>query len=1182
MKTLLIAILALFGGMLYSQDLKIIDNPYDKADNSIKSRKAFQRERWFNEQRMYPKNYMPKGSYERALNQRDLMRRQNGFSMASPFDTWLNIGPTTGFYFDYTNITSRMATVKYDPSNPNVIYIGAACGGIWKSTNGGNNWIAKSDYEASLSSGSIAIDPENADIIYYGTGEASYSIVSYYGRGLLKSTDAGSLWTNITDGLPQNSYTSRIVIRPNNTNQLLAAMSYEGLYRSTNAGVSWSRILSGRCDDVIFSPTGDTAYTVGSGTGYKISTNGGVSFSDNSSLVMLERNHIALCKSSPSVMYCASYSPGSIVVFKSTNAGNNFSQVAVGQDFEPVQGWYDFYMHVNPFDPNTAYVGSIDIWRTTNGGTNFVNITNGYGGGNVHVDQHNVDFHPTDPNQMMCVNDGGIWKSTNKGTTWSNLNTNHTLTQFYRIASDPSNANHVIGGTQDNGTQRTTGTINWTAAYGGDGGEVCFHAKNSQYILGETQVNGVFRSTNGGVTFESAVNGLTGNAAWIGPIISHPDSNGIFYTAREQVFKTTNWGADWFPISTGTSGVIRELAIGKASGNVMFATSGENIYKSTNRGYTFANVTNGLPTATITSVHAHPDSSQVALITLSGFGNGKIFKTTNGGTNWNNITGNLPDSPANDAVIYYPGMATSVYYIATDVGVFVTNNYGQVWVELANGLPNTVVMHLDYHRTSNKLRAGTHGRGVFEIQLNSVVADVQSLSIGDAGSKLYAASTINPKGIVKNNASGTATFTVVRKINPGGYLSAQTVTNLASGTNYVVSFTPWTFSPGTTYTIRDSVYITGDLNNLNNVISGTLIPTLGEYISLLSEGFYSTSFPPTGWSLESSGTGYITRNAASSFGIGTGSVKFDNWNYNPGTVQSIITATFPQSATGDSLRFDHAYSPYNNNTYTDSLIIETSTNGGAIYSVAHKLWGNLDGGPLNSAGTGFDDFTPSANQWASKSYAIPVGTNKIKFRGVSGYGNNLYIDSIRLSTTRAYTQFNITVIPEGFYSTVTGRLNKRDTVRAYLRNITSPFAKIDSALALVDSVTFTGNFIFRNASSGTYYIQIIHRNTLETWSKSGGETMTRGILKSFNFTVSASQAFGSNQILKGTMFCIFSGDVDRDGAIDASDLSMIDNDALNFVSGYVKTDINGDDFADASDYSIADNNAANFISAVTP
>ncbi len=1180
--------LAVIGLLLLSlsvsnaQDLTIPDNPYEITDSEASGRKAFLRQRWFYEQRMYPDNFIPEDAYGKAVRQKDLLRTSRGFSMTGLFDTWTSIGPTTGFYFDYSNITSRMTSVKYDPVNPNIIYAGSANGGVWKSYDAGSTWTAMSDYEASLACGSLAIDPTNTNIIYFGTGEATYSVVSYYGRGLLKSTDGGTTWSNSSQGLPAASYNAKLVIRPNYPSQLLAAMSYDGLYRSTNSGATWNRILSGRCDDVVFSPTGDTAYATGSGTGYVISVNGGASFTVNSSLTMQERNQLAICRSMPAVLYCATYNAGNISVFKSTNAGQNYFQVSAGHNFEGVQGWYDFYMHVNPFDANTAYVGSIDVWRTTNGGTNFSNITFGYGGGIVHVDQHNIDFHPTNSNQMLCVNDGGIWKSTNRGTNWINLNTNHTLTQFYRIAADPSNASHVMGGTQDNGTQRTTGSLNWYAAYGGDGGEVCFHEKNNSYILGETQGNGVFRSTDGGTSFSGAGNGLYGNAAWIGPIISHPDSGGVFYTAREQVFKSTNWGAAWSAISSGTSGTIRELAIGRSSGNVMYATSEANIFRSTNRGYTFYSVTNGLPNAVVTSVYSHPDSPLVAIATFSGFGNGKIFKTTNGGSSWNNVSGNLPDSPANDALIFYPGMSTSVYYIATDVGVFVTNNYGQVWVELANGLPNTVVMHLDYHRTSNKLRAGTHGRGVFEIQLNSAVADVQAYSIGDAGIKYYASNTVNPKGTVRNNAPGSATFTSVRKISPGGYMSTKTVSNLASGATAEVTHSSWTFIPGTTYTVRDSVYIAGDLNNLNNTASGTLTPYLGEYITLLSEGFQSTAFPPAGWMLIPGGAGYLSRSAVSSYGIGTGSVKCDNWNYNPGTSQSLVTPTFSPALAGDSIRFDHAYSPYNNNVYTDSLIIEVSTNGGSTYSVFQKLWGNSDGGPLNSTGVGFDDFVPNANQWASKSYALPPSVNKIKFRAVSGFGNNLYLDSIRLQTVLSYTQFSISLIPEGYYNSVTGKLNRRDTVRAYLMNAVSPFSPVDSAVALIDSLNFTGAFIFRNAPTGTYYLRIIHRNSIETWSKAGGESMTRGSLKTYDFTSSASQAYGSNEKLRSGKWCLFSGDVDRDGAIDATDLALIDNDAYAFASGYISTDLTGDDFTDATDYAVADNNASLFTGVIRP
>ena len=141
-------------------------------------------------------------------------------------------------------------------------------------------------------------------------------------------------------------------------------MGTSGLYRSVNSGVNWTQLISGRCDDIIFSPTGDTAYTVGSGVGYRISIDGGATFTSSAALTLGTRNHIAVCKSNPSILYFAKYSGSAIQVFKSTDKGSTFSQVSVGTDFSGSQAWYDFYMHVNPFDPNYAYVGSIDVWRT--------------------------------------------------------------------------------------------------------------------------------------------------------------------------------------------------------------------------------------------------------------------------------------------------------------------------------------------------------------------------------------------------------------------------------------------------------------------------------------------------------------------------------------------------------------------------------------------------------------------------------------------------------------------------------------------------------------------------------------------------------------------------------------------------------------------------------------------------
>ncbi len=699
---------------VYSQDLQIKDNPYDKADEHTKSKKSFNRERWFYEQRMYPNNYIPLDAYSRSIEQRNDLRNAQGFKF-DPETTWRNIGPTPANYFGYSNVSGRITTVRYDPVNPNIIYFGGAYGGVWKSTDGGNSFVPITDREISMSSGSIYVDPSNTNVLYYGTGEATYSGVSYHGNGILRSTDGGNSWTNYTDGLPTQMFCSRFVVRPGFPNMLFAAMGAAGLYWSTNTGQSWSLSAIGRCDDVVFAPNGMTAYMVGSGSGYRKSTDGGVSFLPVGGLTMGIRNHIAICRDNPTVLYCAVYTGSQIKVYKSTNSGNNFTQVSVGFDFNPEQAWYNFYMHVNPFDPNFAYVGAIDIWRTTNGGSSFQNITNSYSGGTVHPDQHNMDFNPQNPNELFAANDGGIWKSTNRGTNWINLNAGLSLTQFYRIATDPSNLMHIIGGTQDNGTQRTLGTSNWSSVFGGDGGEVCFQSQNPSYILAERQYNGMLLSTDAGNSWNISTEGMSGSSAWIAPIISHPSSPGVFYTAREKVFKSTNWGVNWSPISSGTSGVIREIAICRSDPSIMYVSSGQLIFKSVDGGSSFLSTTTGLQNRTISSVYIHPDSSNVVLLTYSGFGTGKVYKTTNGGSVWNSISGNLPDSPVNDLLLYYPGMSSSIYYIAMDAGVFYTDNYGGNWIELADSLPNTVAMHLDYHLSTNMVRVATHGRGVWEI-----------------------------------------------------------------------------------------------------------------------------------------------------------------------------------------------------------------------------------------------------------------------------------------------------------------------------------------------------------------------------------------------------------------------------------------------------------------------------------
>jgi photosystem II stability/assembly factor-like uncharacterized protein len=707
------------------KDILIENSVYSEAPMSIQRTKPFIRERWFFEQRAYPYSVIPADAYTNSLIQREELRQQNSGDM--PNINWVSLGPTPGYYFNYGNISSRIVTGTYDPTNPNIIYIGPANGGVWKSIDGGVNWTPLTDYQQSMAMGAIAVDPANPNIVYAGTGEATYSGSSWYGRGLLKSTDAGATWTQITNGLPNSTYFSRIKIRPNHSNEILAALGSSGLYKSTNYGENWSILVGGRCDDVVFTFTGDTAFAVGSGTGFRRSTDGGQTFiAFGTGLVLATRTHFDLCLSSPAFMYAAVHGSGTVNLFKSTNYGANWTQLSTSSEFQNQggQAWYDLYCRVNPANPNSVYVGTIDVWRTTDG-TNFTDITNGYSGGYVHVDQHFLFFHPSQANTFFVCNDGGIWKTTDNGNSFTNLNQNLTLTQFYRIAASPFTPSRILGGTQDNGTQQTYSALNWAAAYGGDGGEVCFNPFDANYIIGETQNGGLFRTANGGSSWSQATNGINQNenVTWVAPIIAHPSISGTFYVARQSVYRSTNNGASWTAISSSVNGnsAVREMAISETNPSILYATTGSSIFLSTDGGSTFTNKTTGLPGRTITSVNVHPDDENIAILTFSGFGTNKVYKTTDMGDSWFSINGNLPDSPVNDAFIYKEASQPNTYFVATDIGVFLTQDDGTNWVELPNNLPNTVILHLDYSPSNKMLRAGTHGRGVYEAYIDLTI-----------------------------------------------------------------------------------------------------------------------------------------------------------------------------------------------------------------------------------------------------------------------------------------------------------------------------------------------------------------------------------------------------------------------------------------------------------------------------
>lgn len=405
--------------------------------------------------------------------------------------------------------------------------------------------------------------------------------------------------------------------------------------------------------------------------------------------------------------------------------------------------------------------------------------------------------------------------------------------------------------------------------------------------------------------------------------------------------------------------------------------------------------------------------------------------------------------------------------------------------------------------------------------------------------------------------------------------------NFISGNNYSAAFN----SLNSDVVVGDMIYykIFAQNNSAGHERDSTAQYSFRIIDNMLCEGFTSATFPPSGWAFDGSSS-YWSRNAVSSYGTGSGSAKFDYWNANAGVTEILATKVFETSQSGDTLKFDHAYAPYTDGS-TDSLEILSSTNGGTSYTTLVRLWGNNVNGNLNTRTALGSAFTPTSAQWATKKYALPAGTNKLRFRARSGFGNNLYLDSICVLKPSSPVAATITMAPEGFYNSSSNGLYAKDTVRVYLRNSSSPFAIVDSGKGVLDSVSLNVQVTFANAQTGTYYLQLKHRNCLETWSKSGGETYTRGLALSYNFTSASSQAYGGNmkQVdVSPVRFGIYSGEINNDGTIDGTDVASIDNAAGNFVTGYVITDLNGDRFVDATDALISDNNAANFVSVIRP
>ncbi len=217
--------------------------------------------------------------------------------------------------------------------------------------------------------------------------------------------------------------------------------------------------------------------------------------------------------------------------------------------------------------------------------------------------------------------------------------------------------------------------------------------------------------------------------------------------------------------------------------------------------------------------------------------------------------------------------------------------------------------------------------------------------------------------------------------------------------------------------------------------------------------------------------------------------------------------------------------------------------------------------------------TNSGITWQLMGGVVNIASNQITVQNLTSFS--------RWSSDTAGVSAAITMLMQGFYDPAINALRMADTARAYLRNASAPYAVVDSSKGYLDSLTFRSSFQFTNAIAGSYYIVMKHRNSIETWSKNP-VSYVPGTTLNYNFTTNVTQAFGNNMVIINTKSCFYSGDVNQDGNIDLTDITLVYNDANNFVTGYIRTDVNGDKVVDLTDLTLVYNNSVSFVGVVRP